>query len=120
MTQNADLVWNAITDSAKKKFDYKSFEEQFAEIDENLADNILFKILIGFASKKTDEIISHELFNEMMMIGFIWKLEDIKDFIKDKGKTFKLEIYLSQLASSLLEDGSDPVMVLSSISPLLN
>lgn len=120
MTQDTDLVWNAITDSAKKKFDYKSFEEQFSEIDENLADNILFKILIGFAGNKTSEIISHELFNEMMMIGFIWKLDDIKDFIKDKDKTFKLEVYLCQLANSLLEDGAAPVVVLNSINHLLN
>jgi|JI6StandDraft_1071083.scaffolds.fasta_scaffold427488_1 hypothetical protein len=120
MTTSADIVWNAITDSAKKKFDYSSFEEQFIDVDENLADNLLFKIIIGFASKKTDEIISLELFNEMMMIGFIWKLEDIQDFIKDKDKVLKSEIYSSQLAGSLLEDGNDPLMVLNSINQLLN
>jgi len=120
MTTSSDIVWNAITDSAKNKFDYKSFEEQFIDVDQNLADNILFKIIIGFASKKTDEVISLELFNEMMIIGFIWKLEDIQDFIKGKDKLLKSEIYSSQLAGSLLEDGNDPSMVLNSITQLLN
>lgn len=55
-----------------------------------------------------------------MMIGFVWKLEDIQDFIKDKDKLLKLEIYTSQLAGTLLEDGNDPLMVLNSINQLLN
>jgi hypothetical protein len=120
MTDNTELIWGTITDSAKKKFDYNSFEEQFAEIDENLADNILFKIIIGFASNKTSEKISLELFNELMMIGFLWKLEEVQKFVNDKDKTLKLEIYSSQLASSLLQDGNDPLAVLNSVRQLLN
>lgn len=88
-------------------------------MDKELANNILFKIIIGFASKKSSEIISIELFNEMMMIGFVWKLEDIQAFIKDKDTLFKTEIFSSQLANSLLEDGNDPIMVLNSIHQLL-
>lgn len=119
MTSNTDIIWNAITDSAKKKFDYNSFEEQFSDVDENLADNLLFKIIIGFASEKSTEIISLELFNELMLIGFIWELKDIHDFIKEKEKLLKIEIYSSQLAISLLEDGNDPMTVLHSINQLL-
>ncbi len=119
MASGADIVWNTITDSAKNKFDYNLFKEQFDDEDENLADNILFKTIIGFASKKTNEVISLELFNEMMMIGFIWELEDIQEFIKDKESLLKLEIYSSQIANSLLEDGKDPLMVLNAINQLL-
>jgi hypothetical protein len=46
MKNSSEIIWNSITDNAKKKFDYKSFEEQFIEIDENLADNTLFKIIV--------------------------------------------------------------------------
>lgn len=120
MTTNTELIWNIITDSAKRKFDYDSFEKQFIEIDESLADNILFKVIIGFASNKTSERISLELFNEMMLIGFMWKLEDIQSFVNDKDKILKLEIYSSQLASSLLQDGNDPSIVLNSINQILN
>lgn len=120
MKNKEDIVWNAITDSAKSKFDYSSFEEQFKEIDEDLADNILFTIIIGLASKKTKELISHELFNQIMMMGLHWKLEDIKSFIADKDKLFSSEIFSSTIAYSLLEEGNDPYVVLNSINQLLN
>ena len=120
MDQTIDLIWNAITNSAKRKFDYSDFEKQFIEINENMADNILFQVIIGFASKKSSEVISSGLFNQMLMTGFIWKLEDIKDFVAGKDKLFSIEIYASQLANSLLDDGNEPAAVLNSITQLLN
>lgn len=120
MTSSSDIVWDTITNSAKTKFDYTSFEEQFDDEEENLADNILFKTIIGFVNKKTNEVIALELYNDMMMIGFIWELEDIQEFIKDKEILLKSEIYACQIANSLLEDGKDPLMVLNAINQLLN
>ena len=120
MTDTRDLIWNAITDSAKTRFDYGSFEKEFNEIDANIAENILLKVIEGFANRQTDEIISLELFNQMMMIGSIWKKEDIMAFVEGKDKLLKLEIYTIQLAYSLLQDGGDPLVVLNSVKQLLN
>lgn len=117
---STDFIWNAIVNSAKRKFDYNSFAEDFNEINENLAENVLFKIILGFASEQTSEIISLELFNEIMMMGLFVKKEDIRIFVAGKDKILNLEIYATQLAGSLLQDGKDPVAVLDSVNQLLN
>jgi len=114
-----DLIWNRITDSAKKKFDYKTFESEFNKIDDNIAENIIFQIIVGFASDKTEEIIALELYNQMLMTGFVWQLDEIQKFIEDKKSLLKIEIYSAQLASSMLQDDNDPLSVLNGINQLL-
>jgi len=52
-----------------------------------------------------------------MLIGFIWELKDIHDFIKEKH--LKIKIFSSQLAISSLEDGNDSLTVLHSINQIL-
>ena len=118
--EESDLVWNAITDSAKRRFDYKSFAEDFNEINDNIADNLLFKIIVGFVEKKESKIISLELFNDMMMTGFIWKLEDIQSFVEGKDKVFGMEILASRIAVDLLQNGNDAASVLIAINQFLN
>jgi len=120
MSDKQDLIWNAITTSAKSKFDYSSFEKDFNEIDENIAENILFKVTVGFANQQTSDVISAELFNQMMMIGFVWDKVEIKDFVEGKDQLLKLEIYTTQLAGSLLEEGKDSLEVLNTVKQLLN
>ena len=120
MKASQDIVWDAITNSAKSKFDYSSFENQFKEVGENIADNILFKIIIGYASKKTSEILSEELIGDMMMLGYLWEINELKDFLRNKENLFKTEIFACQMAANLLEDGSDPIVVLNTINQFLN
>lgn len=120
MNNSTDLVWDAITNSAKGKFDYHSFEESFNEVDENFAESILLKIIIGFANEKTEEVISLEILNELLMIGFAVELEEIENLVKGKRNILKAEVFTTQMAHSLLEQGNDPVMVLKSIGLLLN
>lgn len=115
-----DLIWNKITNSAKKKFDYKSFEAGFKEIDENLAENILFKVIVSFASEDTKEFISAKLFSEMLLIGFMWEKDQINAFLRNKDKELCLEIYVTQLANSMLEDGNNATSVLNNVNQLIN
>ena len=64
---DAGLIYDNITNSAKTKFDYKSFAKGFDEIDEKIADNILFKVLVEFASDEEKENIAYKLFNEILL-----------------------------------------------------
>ncbi len=43
MSYSQDIVWNAITDSAKTRFDYSSFERLFAGFDNDTGDSRLLK-----------------------------------------------------------------------------
>ena len=110
-----DKIWDSITDSAKGKFDYSTFKENFP-FD---PDRIIFKIIMGFAMNKKKEILTLELFNEILMTGFKWDEKEIAKFIEDKEKLFKQEIYASQFASNLLNTGHEPIFVFESISKLL-
>lgn len=115
-----DIVWDAITNNAKRKFDFAEFASDFNDIDENIAENILFQIIASFAGDKSEEFIAHELFNQMVLTGFMWDIEDIKTFLADKRELLKVEIFAAQIAFNLIEDGTEPFIVLSKIQPLLN
>ncbi len=108
-------IWNAITDSAKKKFDYSSFKETFP-FD---PDMVIFTIIISLGTNKSEEIITLDLFNQMLMTGFIWDKGEISNFIKDKKTLFKHEIYAAQLANDMLSKGNKPVVVLAAVSQIL-
>jgi hypothetical protein len=120
MKNTEELIWDRITNSAKTRFDYTTFAKEFNEIDENIAENILFKTIVGFASKKTKSELSFELFNEILLIGYKCDIKEIRVFIDDKEELLKLEIYVSQLAGSMLQNGQDPLSVLQFANQLLN
>lgn len=120
MINSSELVWDAITRSAKGKFDFAEFEESFLEIDDRIPDDILFQIIIGFASGKDKKQISAEVWNELLILGLACPREQIDQFVEDKNELLKVEIYTANLASRMLNNGDDPSIVLMSISPLLN
>ncbi|MBI1226589.1 MAG: hypothetical protein GC192_15255 [Bacteroidetes bacterium] len=118
--EQEDIVWNAITNNAKRKFDFEAFANTFNEIDESIAENILFRVIASFAGDKTEEFIVQDLFNQMILTGFMWDIEDIKTFLVGKKELLKGEIFAAQIAFNLIEDGNEPLTVLSQIHPLLN
>jgi hypothetical protein len=114
-----DEIWNTITASAKRRFDFAAFEKDFIEIDENLADNILFKVLVEHASGETINIISEKLFNEILLTGFIWRKKEIVEFLKNKEDLLKIEIYATKLAREMLNSGANLISVLNTINQIL-
>lgn len=120
MIHSSELVWDAITQSAKRRFDFAEFEESFSEINSRIPDNFLFQIIIGFASGKDKKQISAEVWNELLILGLVCPREQIDQFVEDKNELLKVEIYAANLASTMLSNGDDPSIVLMSISQLLN
>jgi hypothetical protein len=114
-----ELIFETILGSAKKKFDFDTFQSGFHEIGSNLAENILAKTLKGFASGQKPEIISAELFNEVLMLGIEWDKGEIAKFVADKEKTLSLEIYASKLAMSMLREGIKPISIVNSLNQML-
>jgi hypothetical protein len=116
---NIEEIWNAVTDSAKKRFDYPTFAKEFDEIDTSISENILFTTIVNFASGESKESTASKLFSQILMTGYLWEKSDIDSFVKDKEDLFKLEIYLTELATSMLENGQHPLTVLANIKQLI-
>jgi len=115
MYAEESLIWDSIISSAQTKIDYAAFESFFSE----MAEDILLKIIIGFASGKSNSIISAEIFSNILLMGYHVNYDELKIIMEDKDKELGLEIYLAQLASSMLENGSNPISVYNSIQQLL-
>lgn len=112
------LIWDQILTSAKRKFDYQSFENKFKKIDQEVPENLLAETIAGLASYKTEEDISYDLHIEMLLKGILWDPNEIQYFVSDTNTLFRDEIFAAQIANTLLEKGEDPVSVLRSVSSL--
>ena len=131
-----DLIWDLITENAKTKFDYAKFENNFREVYDNveivedkknsdgkstgnIAENILFLIIASLASEQDKRIISSKIFNEIILTGFVWEIENIENFIEDKQELFRSEIYCFNLAMAMLDNGEDIDMILVTMNTFL-
>jgi hypothetical protein len=119
MISNKEQIWDTITDSAKEKFDYPAFEKMFADNDIILAENILFKVITDYASKKTKSKICNEIFTELLTAGIQWEIEEINKFIDDKEELLKLEINLTLFASAMLQEENDLDLIMNNIDQFI-
>ena len=117
MKSPEEKILDAITDSAKRKFDYPSFEKICPSAD--IADMILFKVIIGFAEKSTGNKIALNLFNYLLAMGYKSDKEEWIKFIEEKEGLFGIEILALQIANDMRDSGSDPIAIYSAISQLL-
>jgi len=116
-----DLIWDRITESAMSKFDFAAFQEEVAGVtgEENVAENIVFMTIVGFASGKDDNSVAESIYNQIILSGFVWEFPVIEQFVSGKKEIFKLEIYATNLAYSLLEETKDTSIVLTAVNQLL-
>ena len=119
MEDITDLVLQTTLDSAKKKFDYALFEKDFVKLDKELAEIILAKIILGFASEENEELIAEKLFNTILPYQMIWEKTEILGFVAEKKKLFASEIFATKIVSSMLQEGAEPAAILNSLNQLL-
>lgn len=110
-----ELIWDTITDSAKKRFDYDAFENKFGDH----ADYILFMTIVGYSIDESKEVITGNILSQVLMSGYKTNRDEIYDFIRDKEEKLKFEIFAANLAGRMLENGDDPIDVLQSINKIL-
>lgn len=111
-----EMLWDEITNSAKKKFDYKTFAQ---EIPESLADNFLFQAILLIAGNRPVLQIASELQMNLILAGFHMELDDLITFINEKKSILDLEVFASQIAMDLLADGTPPEHVYANVCQLL-
>lgn len=110
-----DDIWNTITDSAKKRFDYSALEEEMPYG----ADTFLFQIVMGLAFEESKDIAALKVMNNFLVSGVVIKKDEILQFMADNKSALGLEILASQIAGDMFNNGEDPTAVLVAISQVL-
>ena len=104
MELSNDIIWQAITDSAKKRFDYTSFSKEHPFV----TDRILLKIIIDLASRKTKEVIASQVQEEVWKEnGKLWDIQEVETFISDKDQVFKREMFATSIFGNMLYEGNE-------------
>lgn len=118
--EELDQITDYILESAKTRFDYSEFLEEFPQVDELFVEeNILFPIIAGKAHEETDYEIAAKMNSAFLNSGFQWSIEDLQEMIEKKGHELGLEILAFGIAADSLQQGANPAEVLHQISQLL-
>jgi hypothetical protein len=120
MKNTEEIIFDTITNSAKGRFDYKSFKAVFREMgDDNMADSNLFRIIARLASGETKENLATELRTDMALRGYGFKEHYLEGFLERKEEELKAEIFATRFASSMLDQGTHPVTILNAVQTML-
>lgn len=118
--EELDQITDYILESAKTRFDYSEFLEEFPQVDELFVEeNILFPIIAGKAHKETDYEIAAKMNAAFLNSGFQMSIEDLQEMIEKKGHELGLEILAFGIVADSLQQGANPAEVLQQISQLL-
>lgn len=118
--EELDQITDYILESAKIRFEYAEFLEEFPQVDELFVEeNILFPIISGKAHEEADYEIAAKMNAAFLISGFQWSIEDLQDMIEKKGHELGLEILAFGIAADSLQQGANPGSVLQQISQLL-
>jgi hypothetical protein len=115
-----DAIWDTITNSAKNRFDYKSFEAGFRLEDGKIPENILFQVIVRLASGETKESVAAHLKTEALLLGCSFEDHVLESLLEHKEKELKTEIHAAQLAHTMLENGAHPDAVLETVHKLFD
>ena len=121
MNEPEDIVWNAITDSAKTRFDYPRFLSGFAGFgNDNIAENILFMTIAGHATGDSSDKIAAQINQHLALIGYSFPADDLMKFISDRQSDLFREIKATETALSLFDMGLQTPGILVQVRSLLN
>jgi len=102
-----DDIYNMITDSAKTRFDYLSFEKNLSipDFDLNIADKILWTMLMYLAIGEKTNIIALKIKTDIMLSGFIIDEKVIENSIINNQNNWKNEIGVLKMTTDMLNTG---------------
>jgi hypothetical protein len=93
-----EQIFKLIINSAKRRFDYSSFAENFKELSPDFAENLLLQIIVDFAENKNIEIMKITIVNKMMMIGLFLDESQLFVFLNELKEILKFEISTMKIA----------------------
>jgi hypothetical protein len=120
MNSYEDIVWNNITDSAKRRFDYTAFELGLSDFDDGtMVENILFMTIIGHAQKQSIEQIATSIRGELFLLAITDKEGWLDEFVKARLDDSPIEIKAAKQAIALTEMGINTPGILVQIRSIL-
>jgi hypothetical protein len=120
MSPSEDIVWNMITESAKKRFNYDSFRSTFSDLhNDKIAENVLFMTIAGHAAGDSAEQIAADINQHFLLLGL--SLEgDFKQFVADRRSDLFREIKAAEQALAFYEMGLKTPGILVQVRSILN
>lgn len=120
MRQAEDVVWAAITESARSRFDYADFKKQLSTSgDERVADFILFQIIEGLAENLSHEELSLKISGDLELFGYPISEGGLNAILADKKAILSAEVDAARDALSGFADGKTSPDLLTQIHNLL-
>ena len=120
MSGSQDIVWNTITDSAKTKFDYRTFESVFSNMgNTSAAETVLFLTIVGHALGDSTEKIVSDVCQEFLLLGMGLSEEWFRSFVTETKKELQIEIHAAGIAIALFEKRAKPPGVLIQVRAIL-
>jgi hypothetical protein len=108
-------IYDLITDSAKKRFDYEGFENEFSNNDLGftMGDNALWLILMNLAMGESPIMIAGKLNCELLMTGLYLDYGSIDEtimhleaIISDNLKNWQKEIGILKMVTDMFNSNS--------------
>ena len=120
MRQAQDLVWNTITESGKRRFDYTGFKNSLGDSgDDRTAEYILFQIIVGLAEELSSEEFLSKIRGDLSLFGYSLSDDELDRLLSDKNEILKTEIRAAQKALSEFAAGTNADKVLDMVRQLL-
>ena len=114
-------IYDFITNSAKRRFNYKDFEKQLSNMAGDKApENLLWEVICHLHANHHPAENQSNIFMQLAMLGVMMEQKDILDFIVVRHKDYALEIIAVQVATDNLNNGFPPDVVLQQTRDFLS
>ena len=121
MQHTEDTVWDAITESAKTRFEYREFESIFSETgSSHITDNVLFMTIAGHAAEHSSEEIVASINGELVLLGLRFPEADLLRFVEARKADLVRESLATKIAMILFQEGAEPPGVLVQVRRILD
>ena len=118
--EELDLIEDFILSSAKTRFNFPQFIQDFPEGDEVFVEGeFLLPLIAGKAFGETDTEIAEKMLSSFMMLGYQIDLPDLIQMIQEKGKELGHEILAFKIAADSLQQGAHPRDIVRQLEQLL-
>lgn len=120
MRQAEDVVWAAITERARCRFDYADYKKRLsASGDERVADFILFQIIEGLAENLSQEELLLKISGDLKLFGYPISDNELNTILADKKEILSAEVHAAREALSSFAQDINAQEVLAQIHQLL-
>ena len=121
MRQAEDLVWAAITESARLRFDYDEFKNRLsASGDERIADFILFQIIEGLAENRSLKELMLRIHEDLELFGYPASEDELAAILADKKEILSAEVHAAREVLSGFAQGQSAPELLELAHKLLS